>query len=297
MRLNSPRNSYTRLAARCSSAQSKLPVIALLLCVGVASARADDGPLPIESDPLAWLKGDLSCEQLTDQIRGRYAPLGKFSDLPEEKKQELRLVLGVACSQRFAACDFKACAGVRGAEGSEGPGAVSGAPVSDPGGGIPTDFSGPTPDAVAQKKLAAEQQATAEAAEKARLQLDRLIALSTKSRDAAIQSSLAKENKTKATWQKIAIREDRSENGAGSAEASSESEPIRAPSGANRPSSAPVYSARSEEAPPEARANRHAPSPKSGGKGAPERDPGGYRDDSPKESKDGGGRSLMPRLR
>lgn len=63
----------------------------------------------IITDPLGWLNEELSCEQFIDQVKARYSPLGKYSALPEEKKNEIRHVLDVTCSPRFAHCRFKQC--------------------------------------------------------------------------------------------------------------------------------------------------------------------------------------------
>src|SRR5262245_13006278 len=82
-----------------------LLTIALLT---VQTAYAEDRSAT-EADPLAWLENDMSCQELTDQIKSRYAPLGKFSDMPDAKKEELRNVLAVVCSPKFARCGFRSC--------------------------------------------------------------------------------------------------------------------------------------------------------------------------------------------
>lgn len=66
-------------------------------------------PIKIITDPLAWLKLPLTCEGFIDQLKARYEPLGKFRDLPEVKKNEVRQILEMACSERFKHCKFKSC--------------------------------------------------------------------------------------------------------------------------------------------------------------------------------------------
>lgn len=61
-------------------------------------------------NPLAWVNQYMSCADLTQQIRSRYGPLGKYSTLPEVTRRELKYVLDVACSARFAHCRFRSCA-------------------------------------------------------------------------------------------------------------------------------------------------------------------------------------------
>lgn len=56
-----------------------------------------------------WLLADLNCEQLRLEVRERYAKLGRLSELPAEKREELRKVLDVVCSERFAHCKFSRC--------------------------------------------------------------------------------------------------------------------------------------------------------------------------------------------
>jgi hypothetical protein len=58
---------------------------------------------------LAWLYHDLSCDEFSQQFKARFAGLGSYSDLPAQKKKELKLVLSVACSDRFAQCQLAAC--------------------------------------------------------------------------------------------------------------------------------------------------------------------------------------------
>lgn len=58
---------------------------------------------------LDWLNQELSCKDFLGQMRQRYSKLGKYSALPEEKKVEVGYVLNVACSSRFAECEFKRC--------------------------------------------------------------------------------------------------------------------------------------------------------------------------------------------
>jgi len=67
-------------------------------------------PVSLSSDPLAWLRQPMSCTFLIEQIRSRYAPLGKFSELPKFKQDEINAVMETACSARFEHCKFKACA-------------------------------------------------------------------------------------------------------------------------------------------------------------------------------------------
>lgn len=99
-------------------------LVATLLCAS-AVAFAQDAPIGIETDPLAWLNTSLSCNELTDQIKSRYAPLGKFSDLPDAKKEELRHVLEIVCSERFSRCKFKNCQREESADSGSAP------PMSD----------------------------------------------------------------------------------------------------------------------------------------------------------------------
>lgn len=67
----------------------------------------------IAKDPLSWLQMELTCEELVGQMKARYEPLGKYSELSGEKKEELKQVLEVACSERFAHCSFKNCLRLR----------------------------------------------------------------------------------------------------------------------------------------------------------------------------------------
>lgn len=79
----------------------------------VTFAFAEDSPLEqplkIVTDPLAWVKLPLTCEGFIDQLRARYEPLGTFRDLPEVKKNEVRQILEMACSERFRHCKFESC--------------------------------------------------------------------------------------------------------------------------------------------------------------------------------------------
>jgi hypothetical protein len=88
-------------------------LLLLIVCSFLPSsspARADDTVSPIETNPLAWLSGDLSCDGLIDQMKARYAPLGSFAEMPPQKKEELRQVLDVVCSEKYAHCKFAGCA-------------------------------------------------------------------------------------------------------------------------------------------------------------------------------------------
>jgi hypothetical protein len=81
----------------------------------------DVEPPRIQTDPLAWLGQELSCDEFKDQIRARYGPLGPWDSLPPKTKLELQAVFDTACSSRFEHCDFKRCAKdkVEPAEGAE----------------------------------------------------------------------------------------------------------------------------------------------------------------------------------
>jgi hypothetical protein len=63
----------------------------------------------IVTDPLAWLNEPLSCDELVDQIKARYLPLGSFSSLPAGKKAELGKILDIMCGAKFEQCKFPCC--------------------------------------------------------------------------------------------------------------------------------------------------------------------------------------------
>ena len=66
-----------------------------------AHAQSEDG--------IAWLQKDMSCDELTVEMRKRYAKVGNFNSLGEDKRQEIGLVLDIICGARFAKCGFKNC--------------------------------------------------------------------------------------------------------------------------------------------------------------------------------------------
>lgn len=94
----------------------------------VAWPTAEPARSPFPTDPLAWLEQPLTCDGFLEQIQIRYAPLGKFSELPPAKKAEVRQVLNLVCSERFAHCDFPSCRklakGSRAATASKGEGST-----------------------------------------------------------------------------------------------------------------------------------------------------------------------------
>lgn len=62
-----------------------------------------------EAQNIAWLEKDMSCDQLTLEMKTRYSQMGNYGALSESKKQEIALVLDVICSARFEKCGFKNC--------------------------------------------------------------------------------------------------------------------------------------------------------------------------------------------
>jgi len=102
---------------------------------------------PIVLDPLAWLQGDLECEELVEQIDARYRPFGDFADLPAETKKEVRKVFSVACSNQFSRCNFGNC-----------PGRVDGKPSSKTQLFLPDLLpSAPTGSSMANPKIALQE--------------------------------------------------------------------------------------------------------------------------------------------
>lgn len=57
----------------------------------------------------SWLDQPLTCEAFLTQVKTRYSALGKFTELSEEKRQEVTKVLDLACSERFSHCHFASC--------------------------------------------------------------------------------------------------------------------------------------------------------------------------------------------
>ncbi len=58
----------------------------------------------------SWLNTGMSCGELKDQIRARYLPLGgAWKNLPKVSKDELGVVLKIACGKEFSHCGFKRC--------------------------------------------------------------------------------------------------------------------------------------------------------------------------------------------
>ncbi len=154
------------------------------LLLNAVFAAADDrfpgnGPA-IEADPLAWLKADMSCSELTDQIKARYAPLGKFSDMPEGKKAELREVLAAVCSSKFARCGFRSC-----------------------GDGKPRESSAPAATA-ADPGVLSEVELT----ERAEARLRAIVADLERSRGIAISAAKKTESQQKLAWQRIIMPEE-----------------------------------------------------------------------------------------
>ncbi len=59
--------------------------------------------------PPQWLNQPLTCDQFTAELRNRFSSLSNISEASPEKKRELEYVLDIACSARFADCQFKNC--------------------------------------------------------------------------------------------------------------------------------------------------------------------------------------------
>ncbi|MFN8389589.1 MAG: hypothetical protein U0136_04805 [Bdellovibrionota bacterium] len=95
---------------RCSKLILSFAIAGSVGMVSTADVRAENSKGSIETDPLAWLKNDLSCDQLVDQMKARYSPLGPFSEMPAATKAELRQALDVVCSPKYAHCAFSSCA-------------------------------------------------------------------------------------------------------------------------------------------------------------------------------------------
>ena len=54
---------------------------------------------------LAWVTQNMSCEDFLGQLRTRY----QSSKLDENKKNELKIALDLACRNQFKRCNFEAC--------------------------------------------------------------------------------------------------------------------------------------------------------------------------------------------
>ena len=82
---------------------------ALLSTSGAFAQEGNVVNVQSSADPLAWLDSDLACEELVSEIKKRYGSLGKYSEMPIVKREELKEVLDVSCSERFEHCGFKSC--------------------------------------------------------------------------------------------------------------------------------------------------------------------------------------------
>jgi hypothetical protein len=58
---------------------------------------------------MTWLNRFLTCEQLIEQIQGRYATLEPDQISSPKVKKELAYVLDVSCGARFQHCKFRSC--------------------------------------------------------------------------------------------------------------------------------------------------------------------------------------------
>ncbi len=143
----------------------------LAICASGVLAFADPSS-PIETNPLAWLKDDLSCGQLTDQMKARYSPLGPFSGMPPKKKVEVRAAMDVICSPKFAHCDFGGCKRLPEAT----------APVA----GFSTE---PSSEALAQQKL------------------NQMVSERERQLQQTIKKQASRELRSKLGWQKMAMKE------------------------------------------------------------------------------------------
>lgn len=72
-------------------------------------AAIEEMPVKIETDPLVWLEGSPSCEQVLEQVNVRYVILGEADSFPEGKQDEIRKVLRASCSDKFKTCFFPYC--------------------------------------------------------------------------------------------------------------------------------------------------------------------------------------------
>jgi len=76
-------------------------------CQERTSVRSSTATL--DATQVAWLNQELSCKQFIENVKTRYAQTGTFAQLGSRKKEELRYVLDVACSERFRYCSFSNC--------------------------------------------------------------------------------------------------------------------------------------------------------------------------------------------
>ena len=204
----------------------------------------------IVTDPLAWLAGDLTCDQLIEQIKARYNPLGRYSELPESKKGELREVMDVACGPRFAACRFKACERKHAKERAgkdkteqlvpAGP-AVMDAPPNPPA----VALTAAEPPAVQEVKTKEKPEETPQAAprtiaQQAEEELARRIETLAAERTEMIAAAEAREAEGNLQWDRLGNAEELEMINARK-QKSSEKKPPQKMSGASSSSGAPVW--------------------------------------------------------
>jgi len=141
----------------------------------------------IERDPLAWLKGDITCDRVTDQIKARYAPLGPYSAFPKRKKEEVDRMLKIVCSKRFSQCHFKPCLKVKQTWGG---GVVQITRLSD-------------------KKIEnMKRQAAMDAWERANSRLKTFYEKRVKERNEIMSKTIAKEGKLHIVWGKLILQQE-----------------------------------------------------------------------------------------
>lgn len=182
-----------------------LPGIALVvggLAVCATTAHAEESRA-IQKDPLAWLKSGLSCSDLTDQFKARYAPLGPFSGLPEEKKAEVRAALDIICSPLYEHCSFGGCKKL--VSGEVAPKA-SKEPAESGNGGAQGSEVGDRPNVRAQE---VGEPAPEDLLSLANEQLQRLVADRAHAREKEIKSAEKGEMSGKRAWERIVIEEEK----------------------------------------------------------------------------------------
>ncbi len=139
------------------------------------------------ASPIEWLQKEMTCDQLSAEMKDRYASLGAFSKLTEEKKQEVGLVLDIICGARFAHCSFKNCQKL--------------APVGGAEAAPPKEKEPPKPvEKVALDPVALEKEAALMLAKK----IDENIAAMQKQ----IQDQVAKEKSGNLNWTRIRVPEE-----------------------------------------------------------------------------------------
>lgn len=168
--------------------------------------RISQSKSSVVTNPLAWLNRYLSCEELTEQIKSRYLPLGKYSTLPDTKKKELNYVLDVSCGSRFAHCKFKSCTQVKAETRDSGETGDSrvlalGEETKQGGNdkGSPVASSDNSTSASSGEKTYKYQVETA-----ARLELAHRVEALRDARSEMIKEAVAKERKSGAQWNRLA---------------------------------------------------------------------------------------------